>query len=127
MDIPLLNIIQYYLVIIPLFPLGPVLLNKLLPSDGLLIQEIQALLEISIAVVSRVLQEHHILSQFLCDRNREERLEDIGGDLVEGGGLSNDLAEFGDDSVGGVVVGGGENALVDGSREVLDGGLDKLA
>lgn len=47
--------------------------------------------------------------------------------MVEGGGLSNDLAEFGDDSVGGVVVGGGENALVDGSGEVLDGGLDELA
>jgi hypothetical protein len=47
--------------------------------------------------------------------------------LVERGGLSNDLAELGDDSVGGVVVGSSKDALVDGSGEVLDGGLDELA
>jgi hypothetical protein len=47
--------------------------------------------------------------------------------LVESGGLSNDFAELGDDSVGGVVVGGSEDALVESAGEVLDGGLDELA
>lgn len=108
-------------------PLGLVLLNKLLPCNGLLIKHIQALLQISPTIVTGVLQEHHVLRQFIRNSRGKERLEYVGGNLVESGRLAHDFAKLGDDSVGTVVIRGCVDALVEGAGEVLDGSLDKFS
>lgn len=59
------------------FPLGLVLLDKLLPRGGLVVQQVSALLEVRLVVVAGVLQQQHVLQHLLGDVRGEEGLEGI--------------------------------------------------
>lgn len=110
----------------PLFE-GVALGEELLESSRLLIQKIKALLQAGSVVVSGLLNKEVVLQHLLGYRRREERLVLVCGYLYEGGLLSGDFLELGDDAFGRVVVRRGKNLLaVEGGR-VLDRGLDELA
>ena len=76
---------------LPLLPLVLVLLRELLPAYRLLVQDAQALAQVSASVVSRVFEEQHVFQHLLRNRRRQERLESIGGHLDSRSGLSKDL------------------------------------
>lgn len=99
-----------------LCPFARVRLREFLPGSRLAVEKGQAAGKVCTRIVSRVLEQKHVLKQFLCDRCRKKRLVGIIRHLLICGLFPGGCSEVGHNLVRSQVLSRGQDPFSRGGR-----------